>query len=134
MRVVLDTSAVIRLLERKHDALVAELRNASEPPSSSVVTLGDLAAGWSSHEPGSLRHRIYSAARRLRVVNIVADSFAQGPSGLIRCFGECRAVGIKGNDAWIAATARSTESTLVTYDETLASRYTAIGVCTFMTS
>lgn len=132
MRVVLDTSAVIHLLERKHDALVAELRKASEPPSISVVTLGELAAGWSSHEPDSPRHRTYSAARRLRVVNIVADSFAQGPSGLIRCFGDCRAVGIKGNDAWIAATARATESTLVTYDETLAARYATIGNSTLM--
>jgi predicted nucleic acid-binding protein len=129
---VLDTSAVIQLIERRDAALVAELRKASEPPAISAVTLGELAVGWSELDHNSPRHRTYAAARRLRVVNIVADSFAQGPSGLIRCFGECRAAGIKGTDAWIAATASATESTLITYDATLATRYAVIGSSTLL--
>lgn len=127
MKVVLDTSAVIQLVERKHPAVVAELRKATEAPSLSAVTLGELAVGWSALPADSLRRRTYHAARRLRVVNIVGDGLHPEPAGLIASFGICRAAGIKGNDAWIAATAHASESTLITFDATLASRFQPIG-------
>ena len=133
MRVVLDTSAVIHLVERKNAAVVAELRSATEPPSISAVTLGELAVGWSSLPADSPRRRTYQAARRLRIVNIVADGLQQEPSDLVLAFGLCRAAGIKGNDAWIAATAQFTDATLVTFDSTLATRYATIGNSTLLT-
>ena len=133
MRVVLDTSAVIQLLERKHPALVAELRNATQAPSISAVTLGELAVGWSSLPADSPRRRTYHAARRLRIVNILGDGLQPEPVGLIASFGVCRAAGIKGNEAWIAATAHSSVSTLVTFDAVLASRYETVGIAKLLT-
>jgi predicted nucleic acid-binding protein len=133
VKVILDTSAVIQLVERKHPALVAELRKATEAPAISAVTLGELAVGWSSLPADSPRRRTYHAARRLRIVNIVADGFPPEPVGLIASFGVCRAAGIKGNDAWIAATAHSSESTLVTFDTTLATRFQTVGNCILLT-
>jgi predicted nucleic acid-binding protein len=132
MKFVLDTSAVIHLLERKHPALVAELRQATEPPVISAVTLGELAIGWSSLPDDSLRRRTYRAARRLGVVDIVADTRHQEPKGVVAAFGLCRAAGIKGNDAWIAATAHIRGATLLTYDATLAERYGSIGASTLL--
>ncbi len=132
MKVVLDTSAVIHLLERKHAALVAELRQATESPLISVVTLGELAIGWPSLSADSPRLRTYRAARKLRVVGIVGDSLNQEPNGVIASFGLCRAVGINGNNAWIAATAHASRATLITFDTTLAERYATIGISTLL--
>ena len=133
MRVVLDTSAIIQLLERKHPAVVAELRAATEAPSISAVTLGELAVGWSSLPVDSLRRRTYHAARRLRIVNIAGDGLQPEPAGLIASFGVCRSAGITGNDAWIAATAHSSVSTLLTYDTVLATRYETVGITKLLT-
>ena len=132
MKVVLDTSAVIHLIERKHAALVAQLRQATESPSISVVTLGELAIGWSSLPADSPRRRTYRAAKRLRVVDIVGDNMHQEPNGVIASFGVCRAAGIKGNDAWIAATAHASAATLITFDKTLAERYATVGTSTLL--
>jgi predicted nucleic acid-binding protein len=133
VRFVLDTSAVINLVERKHPGVVAELRAASEPPTISAVTLGELAVGWASLPADSPRRRTYQAARRLRIVNIVADGLQQEPADLVLAFGVCRVAGIRGNDAWIAATAHSTDATLLTFDSTLATRYATIGNSTLLT-
>ena len=132
MRLVLDTSAVIHLVERKPDALIAELRKATEAPSINVVTLGELAVGWTSRPSGSLRRRTYYAARRMRVVDIVADTSHSEPTALVASFGVCRAAGINGNDAWIAATAHFSAAVLLTYDEALATRFAAIGESTLL--
>lgn len=133
MRVVLDTSAVIHLVERKHQAVVAELRPATEPPTISAVTLGELAVGWSLLPADSPRRRTYRAARKFRIVNIVADGLQQEPSDLVLAFGQCRAAGIRGSDAWIAATAHSADATLITFDSALANRYATIGKSTLLT-
>lgn len=130
---LLDTSAVVHLLERRHNAIVAALRTATEPPVISVVTLGELATGWSALPPESPRRRTYRAARRLRVIDIFAEPLLLEPQGIIASFGECRAASIKGNDAWIAASAHAMSATLVTYDATLAHRYEAIGLVTLLT-
>jgi predicted nucleic acid-binding protein len=130
---LLDTSAVIHLVERRSHGVVNEIRTSTEAPSISVVTLAELAVGWASLPVDSLRRRTYRAARRLRVVNVNVDPLASEPAGLIASFGACRAAGIKGNDAWIAATAHATGSTLITYDETLAVRYAAVGTSKLLT-
>lgn len=134
MKAVLDTSAVIQLLERKHPALVAELRQATQAPTISAVTLGELAVGWSSLRADSPRRRTYHAARRLGIVNIVADGLHPEPTVLIASFGICRAAGIKGNDAWIAATALASESTLITFDTSLAARFQTLGTSKLFTA
>jgi predicted nucleic acid-binding protein len=128
MTVVLDTSAVIHLVERKHPPLVAEIRQLTEAPFISAVTLGELAVGWASLSADSPRRRTYRAARRLRVVNVIVDGLLAEPVGLIVSFGLCRSVGIKGNDAWIAATAHASAATLITYDAALATRFEKVGV------
>jgi predicted nucleic acid-binding protein len=133
MTVVLDTSAVIYLVERKHRPLVEELRESTEAPSISAVTLAELAVGWATLPAGFERRRTYHAARRLHVVNIVVDSFTSEPAGLIVSFGVCRAAGIKGNDAWIAATAHASTATLITYDATLATRFATLGTSKLLT-
>ena len=127
MRFVLDTSAVIHLVERRPDALLSALRSATEAPSINVVTLGELAVGWTSLPTASLRRRTYHAARRMRVVGIAADQMNSEPTGLVASFGVGRAAGIKGNDAWIAATAHFSAAILLTYDESLATRFASIG-------
>lgn len=132
MRFVLDTSAVIHLVERKPEALIGELRKATEAPSINVVTLAELAVGWDSQARDSPRRQTYHAARRMRVVDIVASRFDPEPTALVVAFGVCRAAGIKGNDAWIAATAHSSAAVLLTYDETLATKFAAIGECTLL--
>ena len=134
MKVVLDTSAVIHLVERRAAALTTELRKATQAPSISVVTLGELAVGWALLPSDSLRRRTYHAARRMRVVDIVVDHLHPEPAGLVLSFGVCRAAGIKGNDAWIAATAHVLAATLLTYDETLAARYGEIGMSTLIST
>jgi predicted nucleic acid-binding protein len=128
MKVVLDTSAVIHLVERKPTALVDELRKSTEAPSISAVTLGELAVGWATLPSDSPRRRTYYAARRLRIVPIAIDNLVSEPSGLIASFGVCRMAGIKGNDAWIAATAHLSASTLITYDTKLATRFATVGL------
>jgi predicted nucleic acid-binding protein len=132
MRAVLDTSAAIHLLERKDPRVVAELRKTDEPPLISAVTLGELAVGWQNLPPDSPRHRTFRAACRLRIVNIVFDVLHREPSGLFASFGVCRAAGIKGNDAWIAATAHGVAATLFTFDATLAARYATVGDVTLL--
>lgn len=129
MKVVLDTSAVIHLAERKHPGVVAELRKASEPPAISVVTLGELAVGWPTLPPDCPRRRTYLTACRLRTIDVTADALRPDPAGILASFVVCRSAGIKGNDAWIAATAHSSGATLVTFDATLATRYESIGTC-----
>ena len=128
MKVVLDTSAVIHLVERKHSPLVEELRKSTEAPSISAVTLGELAVGWATLPADSPRRRTYYAARRLRIVPIAIDNLQSEPTGLIASFGVCRMAGIKGNDAWIAATAHLSAATLITYDATLATRFATFGL------
>ncbi len=132
MRFVLDTSAVIHLVERKPKALIKELRTATEAPWINVVTLGELAVGWESFPNDSARRRTYYAARRMRVIDIVVDHLNSEPTALVASFGVCRAVGIRGNDAWIAATAHFSAATLLTYDEALASRFASIGESTLL--
>lgn len=132
MKFVLDTSAVVHLVERKPDALIAVLRTAAEAPSINVVTLGELAIGWASMPGDSLRRRTYYAARRMRVVDITVDPLHSEPTALVLSFGVCRAAGIKGNDAWIAATAHFSSAVLLTYDEALATRFAAIGESTLL--
>ena len=133
MTLVLDTSAVIYLVERKSKGVVDEIRKSTEAPSISVVTLAELAVGWASLPADSPRRRTYHAARRLRVVNVSVDPLGSEPSGLIASFGVCRSAGIKGNDAWIAATAHLSASTLITYDATLAARYATVGISRLLT-
>lgn len=133
MRVVLDTSAVIHLVERKHQPLVDKLRGSAEAPSISAVTLGELAVGWATLRADSPRRRTYYAARRLHVVDIVVDGLQSEPAGLITSFGVCRLAGIKGNDAWIAATAHVAAATLITYDATLANRFATVGTSNLLT-
>jgi predicted nucleic acid-binding protein len=64
---------------------------------------------------------------------VVDTAAATRPSRIIAAFGVCRAAGIKGNDAWIAATARSLGAMLVTFDASLAARYATIGESTLLT-
>ena len=132
MTMVLDTSAVIHLVERRPPALISELRKSTEAPFISAVTLGELVVGWASLPPDSPRRRTYYAARRLRVVHIVVDSLLSEPAGLIVSFGVCRMAGMKGNDAWIAATAHLSAATLMTYDATLATRFARVGLSTLL--
>lgn len=127
MHAVLDTSAVIHLLERKNAEVVAELRKCGEAPLISAVTLAELGVGWATLPSDSPRRKTFRAACRLRISNIVFDSFDREPTGLVLSFGVCRVAGIKGNDAWIAATAHDSAGTLITFDETLAARFATIG-------
>ena len=92
------------------------------------VTLGELAVGWATLPADSPRRRTYYAARRLRIVPITIDNLVSEPTGLIASFGVCRMAGIKGNDAWIAATAHLSAATLITYDTMLASRFATVGL------
>lgn len=118
---ILDTSAVIGLLERADRNILGSVRESAERPKVSIVTLGELHHGVArSRRSGdsdsiSARTRSLRAAQALDVLPITI--------AIAECFGDLSAVTprtIGVNDRWIIASAVVGGRTLVTQDEELA--------------
>ena len=122
-----DTSAVVSLVERADGQAIDLVRQSADRPFVSFVTLAELHVGVraASDEPTrSLR------ARTLRR----AESFRQLPIDrtILDAYADARLARIRGNDAWIAATARLADAHLVTADEVLATRALGFVEVTFL--
>lgn len=118
MGLILDTSAVIGLVERHSEAIEAVVAADPVRPVVSIISLGELQHG--------LRRAATARERRARqaTLDIVAELIAVGLSlAAAEGFGELsarlpRRVGVA--DRWIAATALTRSLTLVTEDRELA--------------
>ena len=118
MGLILDTSAVIGLIERRSAEVERIVRSDPIRPVVSLLTIGELEHGVRAATGARLRRR------RQETLDLVAELPAVGLSlAAAACFGELsarmpRRVGVA--DRWIAATALSRSLTLVTEDRDLA--------------
>jgi tRNA(fMet)-specific endonuclease VapC len=118
MGLILDTSAVIGLIERRSAEIEAIIRSDPIRPVVSILTIGELQHGVSGATASRERRR------RQETLDLVAELPAVGLSlATAACFGQLsarmsRRVGVA--DRWIAATALSRSLTLVTEDRDLA--------------
>ncbi len=115
---MLDTSAVIALVERKHAGVRSAVVESGSVPSISVITLGELHHGVESAPDGGRRRlrQLTVDACELMTVKPVSDEVA-------RRYGQLSADvsrRIRAADRWIAATAAIEGSLLVTFDGHLA--------------
>lgn len=118
MGLMLDTSAVIALVEQRHDGVRRALVEQNQPPTVSVITVGELhhgvEASTNDHQR-SMRSRTLQTCLRLEVIGV------DGPAALR--YGRLSARlprRIGAADRWIAACAGASGATLVTLDADLA--------------
>jgi len=116
-----DTSAVVSLTERASEPAAALIRTAGDRPFVSFITIAELHVGVARSADA---HGRASRERTLRR----ALTFRQLPvdEGILDHYADARNVGLRGNDAWIAAAASQVDATLVTADEVLAQRADAM--------
>ena len=114
---LLDTSAVVALVERKHAELSDLIVESGERPMISFATVAELRVGQAMASTELI------ATQRRRTVRKAA-LFRQHPmdrSGL-DAYCAARRAKLRGNDAWIAAAAHQLAATLVTFDTAMAAR------------
>ena len=117
MTLLFDTSAVVSLVERASRAAADLIRSDGDLPYVSFITIAELHIGVSFSPDASIRtarQRTLTRARRFRQLPIgepILDHYAAA-----------RRAGLRGNDAWIAATATEVSATLVTADQEFARR------------
>lgn len=121
MTLLFDTSAVVSLVERASEPAADLIRNSGDRPFVSFVTIAELHVGVAlSPDAASrtVRERTLSRAR----------TFRQLPVGeaILDHYATARRAGLRGNDAWIAATAVQVGANLVTADDVFARRATDI--------
>lgn len=112
-----DTSAVVSLVERASTPAATMIRESGERPFVSFVTIAELHVGVAASADDETRdHRRRTLA--------LATTFRQLPLGpeILDHYAAVRLARIRGNDAWIAASARQLTATLITADEVLAGR------------
>jgi predicted nucleic acid-binding protein len=117
LKLVLDTSAVVALLESRHQGVAELIIDSGERPTISFVTVAELRVGQAM-APSEL------IARQRRRTAGKAALFPQHPvdGSCIDSYCAARRATLRGNDAWIAAAAHQLAATLVTFDATLAAR------------
>lgn len=117
MTLLFDTSAVVGLVERANQRARELITDSGERPFVSFATIAELHVGVQAAESDqhrTLRERTLRRARTFRLLPLddrVLDHYAAA------CLTR-----IRGNDAWIAASARRVGASLVTEDETMATR------------
>jgi len=117
MTLLFDTSAVVSLAERTSEAAATLIRSDGDRPHVSFITIAELYVGVSlapDDVTRAARHRTLARARRFRQLP-VADP-------ILDHYASARRAGLRGNDAWIAATAAQSGATLVTADQVFARR------------
>ena len=125
MTLLFDTSAVVSLVERSSEHAAELIRDDGDRPFVSFVTIAELYVGvtMSPDEPTrAARQRTIRHTLLFRQLHL--DDPILGP------YAQARQLGLRGNDAWIAAAARQVRATLVTGDELFAKRAGAmLDVC-----
>ena len=118
MVVMLDTSAVIAWVERKHLGVRAAVVESGAIPSLSVITLGELHHGAESAPDERRRRQRQATVEACRLMDVrpvsepVARRYGQLSADLPRRVGAA--------DRWIAATAAVHGHLLLTFDRELA--------------
>ena len=117
MTLLFDTSAVVSLAERASQPAATLIRSAGDRPFVSFVTIAELHVGVALSPDASTRAARERTLRRAR-------TFRELPvdEAVLDHYAKARQVGLRGNDAWIAAAAKQIGATLVTADEVLAQR------------
>jgi predicted nucleic acid-binding protein len=110
--ILLDTSATITFAEGDA-AMVSVLGRYSTRPIASYVTIGELRAGIEMATSPAVR------LARQGIARAIADRFAvhRLDDRDLDSFAAARRVGLRGNDAWVVASAFTLGATLVTRDE-----------------
>jgi predicted nucleic acid-binding protein len=114
---LLDTNAVVALVERKHAEVTRLIRESAQWPTVSLITVGELLAGVAmavTPQIATLRRRSVRRMAQFHVHPIERPSMAT--------YADVRAIGIHGNDALVVTAAIELDATLVTFDETLATK------------
>lgn len=117
MTILLDTSAVVALLERRHAGVVELLRESVQWPTISLITVGELLAGAamaSSPQIAAARRETIRGTAQFQVHPIDQPSMS--------VYADVRAHGVRGNDALIVTAAVQLDARLVTFDRPLAAR------------
>ena len=117
MTFLLDTSAVVALIEREHAELVELILDSGERPTISYVTVAELRVGQAMAVSQPI------AVQRRRTVR-KASLFPQHPidRSCLDSYCMARRARLRGNDAWIAAAALQLDATLITLDTAMAAR------------
>lgn len=129
MTLLLDTNAVVALVERKHTGVAHLVRESSEWPTISLITLGELLAGVSlaaTPEIALARRRSIRRTSQFHIHPIDRASMA--------IYADIRRLGLRGNDALVATAAMQLDARLITFDHTLARRLDSHVAVTLVTS
>lgn len=115
---LLDTNAVSDLM-RSHPPILARVGRHTDPITTSVVVAGEIRYGLTRLPPGKKRTDLEARALRVLanvqiepVTEPIADTY-----GRLKAQLETRGLNLDDNDLWIAATALTLGSLLVTRDQ-----------------
>ena len=117
LKLVLDTSAVVALVEARHQGVTELIVESGERPTISFVTVAELRVGQAMASS-----ELIARQRRLTVAKAALFPQHGIDESCIDSYCAARRAAVRGNDAWIAAAAHQLASTLVTFDATLAAR------------
>lgn len=111
--IVLDTSAAVQLIQHADRAVVTVLADQTTRPILSYVSVGELMAGVEMATTQGQRD-VRRETLRLSLLRFAVRDL--GPAELVD-FATARRWGLRGNDAWVAATAKSLGAMLLTCDQ-----------------
>lgn len=128
MTLLLDTNAVIALVEHRHRVVARLVRESGDWPTVSLITIGELLAGIAmspTPEVAAMRRRSVRRTAQFQVHPIDRSAMST--------YADARRAGLRGNDALVVTAAVQLDARLVTFDQTLASKadgMVAVEVCT----
>jgi predicted nucleic acid-binding protein len=114
---LLDTNAVVALVEHQHRAVAELVRESGEWPTISLITIGELLAGVamaSTPTIARLRRRSVRRTAQFRVHPVDRTSMT--------VYADVRRAGLRGNDALVVTAAAELDAHLVTFDQDLATK------------
>ena len=117
MTLLLDTNAVVALVEQRNSEVSRLIRESAEWPTISLITIGELLAGVSmaaTPEIALARRRTIRRTAQLLVHPIGRISMAT--------YADVRRSGLRGNDALVVTAAVELDARLVTFDQALATK------------
>jgi predicted nucleic acid-binding protein len=114
---LLDTNAVVALVERKHAEVTRLIRESAQWPTVSLITIGELLAGVAMADTPEIARARRRSVRRTAQFHVHPIERAS-----MATYADVRAIGIRGNDALVVTAAIELDATLVTFDETLATK------------
>ena len=132
MSLLLDTSAIIGLLERHTPELRQVIAEQTQPIHVSTITLGELSHGVEASLDPVTRQRRRTSLEAIAMSCVAVDVTSIEASIYGALSARLRSAGfgprnVGGADRWIAATAIAGDFTLVTQDVVLADALTHVG-------